>query len=159
MTLVTYAGDGETSAVFRPALAGGSLRVGLMTGIVVVDARVTDGRYSLYELQLAPRADGASPHFHRTFAESFHVLTGSIELFDGARWVEGLPGDHLFVREGGIHGFRNITDDPASMLMMSLPAAPREAYFAELADVITSGRQLSDAEWTGLYARHDQYMV
>ena len=37
------------------------------------------------------------------------------------------------------------------------PGAPRETYFRELADISSSGRVLSDEEWTDLFARHDQY--
>jgi mannose-6-phosphate isomerase-like protein (cupin superfamily) len=156
---MTYIGEGTTSAVFTPATGQGSLRVGPMTGAVVADTELTRGRYSLYRLDLAARAGGAAPHFHRTFAESFQVLSGAVELYDGSAWVAGGPGDHLFVPEGGIHGFRNVSDEPASMLMMSIPGARREAYFAELARVSASGHRLSPEEWTELFARHDQYMV
>ena len=45
------------------------------------------------------------------------------------------------------------------MLILFVPGAPREAYFAALAEITASGRQLSEEEWTELYRRHDQYMV
>ena len=32
-----------------------------------------------------------------------------------------------------------------------------KGYFEELADISASGRQLDDAEWVDLWARHDQY--
>ncbi len=57
----------------------------------------------------------------------------------------------------GVHGFRNDTDEPASLLMMSTPGAAREDYFQELLEL--AGRELSEQEWTALYARHDQVMV
>jgi quercetin dioxygenase-like cupin family protein len=156
---MSYVGDGTRSAIVRPAAGQGSLRVGTMSGRVVADIELTGGRYSLYQLDLAARAGGAAPHFHRTFAESFQVLGGTVELYDGSAWVAGRPGDHLFVPEGGIHGFRNVSDEPAAMLMMSIPGARREAYFAELARVTAGGRELSPEEWAALFARHDQYMV
>ena len=34
------------------------------------------------------------------------------------------------------------------MLILFAPGAPREAYFEELAEIATSGRQLSKEEWT-----------
>ncbi len=68
-------------------------------------------------------------------------------------------GDFLYVPKNGIHAFRNDADEPASMLILFSPGAPREEYFKELASIRRSGRQLSAAEWTELYARHDQYMV
>jgi hypothetical protein len=62
------------------------------------------------------------------------------------------------VPPGGIHAFSN-PEGPASMLILFAPGAPREAYFEELAEIATSGRQLSKEEWTDLYRRHDQYMI
>ncbi len=61
--------------------------------------------------------------------------------------------------EGGIHAFRNDADEPASMLILFAPGPPREAYFNELAELGASGRTLSEAKWTDLYARHDQVLV
>jgi hypothetical protein len=62
------------------------------------------------------------------------------------------------VPPGGIHAFSN-PEGPASMLILFAPGAPREAYFEELAEIATSGRPLSQEEWTDLYRRHDQYMT
>jgi hypothetical protein len=64
------------------------------------------------------------------------------------------------VPEGGIHAFRNADPDtPASMLILFASGAPRERYFDWLAEIIASGRQLSEAEWTKFYAENDQDMV
>ena len=38
-----------------------------------------------------------------------------------------MTGDFLFVPEGGIHGFRNESGAPASMLLLFAPGAPRAA--------------------------------
>jgi hypothetical protein len=61
------------------------------------------------------------------------------------------------VPPGGIHGFANNSGRAASMLVLFTPGAPREAYFEELADIVASGRELTDQQWVELYARHDQY--
>ena len=58
-----------------------------------------------------------------------------------------------------MHAFRNDTHEPAAMLIIFSPGAPRERYFQELAEIRASGRALSAEEWTELYARHDQYLV
>jgi mannose-6-phosphate isomerase-like protein (cupin superfamily) len=156
---MTYLGDGEQNAVLARQEAQLRIAVGTMTVRVLASGLMTGGRYSLYQLDLAPEGGGAAPHFHREFAESFQVLSGVVRLYDGGEWVDAGPGDHLVVPEGGIHGFRNERPEPVSMLMASTPAAPREAYFAELAELAAAGAQLSPPEWTELYARHDQYMV
>ena len=46
-----------------------------------------------------------------------------------------------------------------SILILFAPGTPREAFFGELAEIIASGRQLSEEELATFYRRHDQYMV
>jgi len=104
-------------------------------------------------------ARAAGPHFHRTFSESFYVLSGTVLLFDGRTWVSGGDGDYLYIPEGGVHGFRNESDAAASMLILFAPGAPRELYFQELAEIGASGREPSQEEWAEVYARYDQTMV
>jgi mannose-6-phosphate isomerase-like protein (cupin superfamily) len=156
---VTYLGDGEASADLLRGKAQQTLVVGSMTATVLAPSELTGGRYSAYRLDLAPEGGGASPHFHRQFAESFQVLSGTVELFDGGAWVEAGPGDHLFIPEGGVHGFRNVRPEPAALLMLSVPGARREDYFAEIADIAVSRTQLTEQQWAELYARHDQYQL
>jgi len=131
-------------------------RIPLGGGVTVVSPpAASGGAYSLYRIDLPPRAGGASPHFHRRFVESFTVLTGTVALLDGTSWVPAGEGDHLVVPALGVHGFRNDTDAPASLLMMSTPGADRGAYFH---DLLAAG-DLSEQEWTALLARHDQVNV
>lgn len=118
---------------------------------------VTDREFGLFEWRLPPSGGGPDPHFHKTFSESFYVLSGTIGLYDGTRWISARPGDFLYVPRNGVHAFRNDADEPASMLILFAPAPPRENYFRELAEVAESGRTLSYDEWTELFARHDQY--
>lgn len=119
----------------------------------------TAGEFGLYRWEMPAVPSGPAPHFHRTISESFYVLSGTVRLYDGARWVDAKPGDFLFVPQGGIHAFRNESGEPASMLLLFTPGAPRERYFEELAEIAASGRQLDAEERTELLARHDQYMV
>jgi quercetin dioxygenase-like cupin family protein len=111
--------DGEPGLVnarFRPAdhepevrnRAGGSVHY-LATGAG------TDGEFGLYRWEMAAGQTGPDAHFHRTISESFYVLSGTIRLSDGRSWLDGRPGDFLFVPEGGLHGFRNESGAPASM--------------------------------------------
>ncbi len=155
-----YFGDtGEPSGVFHRADAEPDLVLGqggtqvrhLGTGAT------TNGQFGLYRWDMSDRISTASPHFHRTFSESFFVLSGAIRLYNGESWVTGTSGDFLYVPEGGIHAFANESGEPASMLILFAPGAPRESYFETLAELATSGRKLSEAEWQDLWAQHDQY--
>ncbi|MEU8003078.1 cupin domain-containing protein [Catellatospora sp. NPDC049111] len=156
---MTYTGDlGAVSAAYHPAGAAEQAVMGSgSTGRFVAPGSVTQGRFGLYEWHMPAGAGGADAHFHRTFSESFYVMTGTVQLYDGARWVDASAGDFLHVPEGGVHGFRNDSGAAASMLILFAPGIPREIYFRELADIAASGRQLSEDEWTDLFARHDQY--
>jgi quercetin dioxygenase-like cupin family protein len=158
---MTYPGEGgEVTALYRPTEDVEPLSLGTSTTArFVAPGWLTKGQFGLFRWDIEPRAGGADPHFHRTFSESFYVLSGTVALYDGATWVEASEGDFLYVPEGGIHGFKNNTDEPASMLILFAPGKPRERYFEELAEIARSGRRLSDEEWTELFARHDQLMV
>jgi quercetin dioxygenase-like cupin family protein len=153
-----YLGDpGLTNASFRPSghapeltyPSGGTAHY-LATGAS------TNGQFGLYRWEMAAAPSGPEPHFHRSISESFFVLSGTIRLYNGKDWIDGAPGDFLFVPEGGIHAFRNESDEPASMLILFAPGAPREDYFETLARV-AEGEVLSDEEKTAFYLRHDTF--
>jgi len=121
-------------------------------------AASTNGQFGLYRWEMGPTPSGPGPHFHKTISESFFVLSGTVRLYDGATWIDGQPGDFLFVPEGGIHAFRNESGEPAAMLLMFAPGAPREDYFEGLAE-IGRGRQLTDEELAEFYLRHDNHWL
>jgi mannose-6-phosphate isomerase-like protein (cupin superfamily) len=153
-----YSGDtGEVSASLRrdshePELTSPS---GLRVHYLATGAS-TAGEFGLYRWEVGPARSGPDPHFHKTISESFYVLSGTMRLYDGTQWVDGTPGDFLFVPEGGIHGFRNESGEPASMLLLFTPGAPREDYFETLADKARRDA-LTDDDWTEFYLRHDTY--
>jgi mannose-6-phosphate isomerase-like protein (cupin superfamily) len=115
----------------------------------------TEGDFGLYRVDLAPAGGGPGPHFHKTISESFFVLSGSMQLFDGRAWVDGHAGDYLYVPPGGVHGFRNEADEPASALILFAPGAPREQYFEGLAML----GDMTDDERREFFVRHDNHWV
>ncbi|MGH8948217.1 MAG: cupin domain-containing protein [Acidimicrobiia bacterium] len=92
----------------------------------------TGGLFGLYRWSMGPGPGGADAHFHRTMAESFYILTGTVEVYDGMEWADAEAGDFFHVPPGGTHGFRNESGAPASMLIHFAPGAPREQYFEGL---------------------------
>jgi len=119
----------------------------------------TGGDFGLYRWEMAGRPSGPAPHFHRSITESFYVLSGTVGLYDGSDWTDAGAGDYFFVPPGGIHAFRNEPGQPASMLILFTPGAPRESFFEELAEITASGREPSEEEMSEFYRRHDQFMV
>ncbi len=108
---------------------------GLVKYHYLANQQATDGDYGLYRVEISPKGGGPGPHFHRAMSEAFFVLSGTMELYDGRDWVDAATGDFLYVPPGGVHGFRNVADEPASILMLFAPGAPREHYFEGLAQL------------------------
>ena len=115
----------------------------------------TAGTFGLYRWEMGPEPTGPGPHFHRSITESFYVLSGTVRLHDGSSWVDGRPGDFFHVPIGGVHGFRNESGEPAAMLLLFTPGAPREDYFETLA----SGAAMSEEERADFMLRHDTYWL
>jgi mannose-6-phosphate isomerase-like protein (cupin superfamily) len=115
----------------------------------------TDGDYALYRVELGPKAGGPAPHFHRTMSEAFFVLSGTVNFYDGTEWMDRTQNDFLYVPPGGSHGWHNESDEPASMLVLFAPGAPRNYFFeglARLGELTEDGRR----EW---FARHDNVFI
>jgi mannose-6-phosphate isomerase-like protein (cupin superfamily) len=157
---MSYVGaSGEVSATFCPL--DDQPRLARATGETFFTApgSMTNGRFGLFRWDMDASGGGAGLHFHRTFSESFYILSGTVRLFNGTNHVDAAAGDFLYVPEGGVHGFSNVSDAEASMLVLFAPGAPRERFFTELTEIRQGGRELSQEEWAEFYARHDQYMV
>jgi quercetin dioxygenase-like cupin family protein len=147
LTNATLRRAGQPPELTYPS--GGSVHY-LATGVS------TGAQFGLYRWEMAATQSGPNPHFHRTISESFFVLSGTIRLYDGKHWIDGASGDFLFVPEGGIHAFRNDSGEPASMLILFAPGAPREEYFETTAR-LAAGLILTDEEKAAFYLRHDTY--
>ena len=157
---VRYRGDrGEISANFRPAAQGPELTIGSGTAVSYLSTGIsTQGQFGLYRWDAKPNASGPAAHFHRTMSESFFILSGIVRLFNGERWIDAAAGDFLYVPEGGLHGFHNESEEPASMLILFAPGAPREGYFEALA-AKAAGQKFTDEEWREICVRHDNYFI
>lgn len=149
-----YQGDGDASAVYRPA--------GTPPELVTPNTRVdylatgasTGGLFGLYRYTMTGPG-GPRPHFHRSLTESFYVLTGRVAIYDGSTWQDTGPGDWVHVPIGGVHGFRNESGEPASMLLHFSPGAPREEYFEN----VRSAADLPEDERLAFYLRHDNHWL
>ncbi|GAB3532384.1 cupin domain-containing protein [Phytohabitans suffuscus] len=153
-----YTGEGgEITASYRPDGHEPELtypRTGGAVHYLATNAS-TAGQFGLYRWEMGPVPSGPDPHFHRTISESFYILTGTIRVYDGTRWIDCTPGDFVHVPAGGVHGFRNESGEPASMLLHFAPGAPREGYFEGLLDL--AGK--SDEEKAAFYLEHDNHWL
>jgi mannose-6-phosphate isomerase-like protein (cupin superfamily) len=147
--------DGEVSATYRPVGTAPDLVFPNGTRVHYLATGASNrGLFGLYRWEMGPEPGGAGPHVHRTISESFFVLFGSVRIYDGRRWIDTQPGDFVHVPEGGIHGFRNESGAPASMLLHFAPGAPREGYFEGLARFAVEGRP-GEEEMAAFFRSHD----
>lgn len=152
-----YLGDkGEINAVFRPSDTEPELSspTGNRTHYLATHA-TTGGEFGLYKVDMGPKSPGPSTHFHKAISESFFVLSGEVGLYNGEKWITARAGDFLYVPVGGLHAFKNDSDEPSSMLLLFSPGAPREEYFEQVAEMARRGGQ----EFADFLVRHDSFFV
>jgi quercetin dioxygenase-like cupin family protein len=121
--------SGSEAAIRIPAI-GLELRTRLPT-------QASEGAMTVIETVNAP---GFGPPLHRhPQAEIFRVLSGRyLYEVDGRRFIAE-QGDVVSVPGGAAHAFRNITDAPASQLVMILPALDAEGFFTGLGELMRDG--------------------
>jgi len=149
------ADTGEVSATLRRADAPSDYESWGVKYSYLATQQSTDGLFGLYRVDIGPAGGGPGPHFHKAMSESFFVLSGRMRLNDGRDWIDAAPGDYLYVPPGGIHGFRNESDAPASILILFAPGAPREFYFEGLAKL----GELSDEQRREFFIHNDNFFV
>jgi hypothetical protein len=151
---VSYIGEGETSATYRPEPSIERVTSRATEALLVATGSLTAGRYGLFRWDMQARAGGPKPHFH-DILEAFTSSPGT----SGYTTVQlGGGGRRLPCKARGRHPcLRERADAAASMLILSRRVPERPTPRA--GDDPTEGRVLSPEEWTELYARHDQTMV
>ena len=151
-----YLGDGgELSAVYRAGDQVPELPMQAASASYLTTGAGTHGQFGLYRWDFKGPPSGPDPHFHRAISESFFILSGTVRLFNGQEWIDATPGDFLYVPEGGVHAFRNESGEPASMLLLFAPGAPREGYFEGLAGL----GKLTAEERSAFMLYHDTFWL
>jgi quercetin dioxygenase-like cupin family protein len=118
----------------------------------------TGGVLAIVEHLLPPGGTGAMPHIHYGHAEHFHVLDGQI-TFDAAGGAEAVgAGGTVSVPVGAVHGFRNVTAEPARCLVVLSPAG-YENYFRDLHRALLAGEELDPRRLSELRAAYGTVTV
>jgi mannose-6-phosphate isomerase-like protein (cupin superfamily) len=100
----------------------------------MIDGPETDGRFSLVEHPMSPRALAAPLHLHTREDEYSFVLQGRMGALLGDEVVEAGAGDLVFKPRNEWHTFWNAGDEPCRILEIISPAG-FELFFEELADL------------------------
>jgi mannose-6-phosphate isomerase-like protein (cupin superfamily) len=104
---------------------------------VLLPAAATGGDLVLFEETTAPGA-GPPLHIHTAQAEFFRVMDGSYEFMIGDERFLAAPGDTAHVPAGVPHAFWNRGAEPGRLLFGLTPAAEGEAFFTELASLLSA---------------------
>ncbi|HEX4021366.1 MAG TPA: cupin domain-containing protein [Acidobacteriaceae bacterium] len=97
---------------------------------ILVNRQVSGGGAAVMT-QLSPPGGGPPPHVHTREDETFTVLEGEFELFDGTAWRSLRRGEVFFAQRGKPHAFRNSGSTDGKMLIFISPAGFEE-YLEEI---------------------------
>jgi quercetin dioxygenase-like cupin family protein len=112
--------------------AGPTLNVLGVTHIYKATGAETAGSFSFWE-DVVPPGAGAPPHTHTREDEAFYVLSGELLIdFEGAHAPCRIgPGGFFYGARHRRHGYRNVGDRPARMLVLCTPSCGLDQMFAE----------------------------
>jgi mannose-6-phosphate isomerase-like protein (cupin superfamily) len=113
---------------------GKSGSLGMIGVRFMIDGDETEGRLSLVEHPMPPRALAAPLHRHLREDEYSYVLEGRVGALLGDDVVYAGPGDLVFKPRNQWHTFWNAGDEPARILEIIAPSG-FERFFEELVDL------------------------
>lgn len=114
------AGIAHEPAVVRPGDIESTHFPGHDT-LLLSDHSATPSEAAVLEISLPARTFGAPPHIHALEDEHFYVLEGTVEFLDRGSTITAGPGSLVVLPRGHLHGFWNLSDEPAKMLLIVTP--------------------------------------
>ena len=106
-----------SGAVHVPAGAGATTWFAGDTYTVKASRESTNGSLGLVEATVPP-GGGPVAHAHTRTDEAFYILSGELEILDGARTFVARAGDFVFIPRGVRHRFTNAGLHGARALFM-----------------------------------------
>ncbi|MGH2806122.1 MAG: cupin domain-containing protein [Actinomycetota bacterium] len=94
---------------------------------ILLRAEDTDGRVAVLRDSVPAGWEGPPLH-HHDWDEAFYVLTGDLTFQVGEQIIARTAGETAFAPAGSHHTFANLSDAPASYLVVCTPAG-FERYF------------------------------
>jgi mannose-6-phosphate isomerase-like protein (cupin superfamily) len=118
----------RSGALHVPASAGQTTWFSGDVYTIKAAAGTTNGSLGVAEATVPP-GGGPVAHVHTKTDEAFYILSGELEILDGARKFTARTGDFIFVPRGIRHRFRNVDEEVTRMLFMLVPGS-EEGVFA-----------------------------
>lgn len=135
-------------------IAGGNYRI-------IISGKETNGEYAVIEMSVPPGA-GPNPHSHADFTETFFVLEGEVSFKSELGSYIAKKGSFVNIPKGGIiHGFKNLSNEPAKLLCTVTPAGLDE-LFEEIAEYLETASSNTESETkeklNSLFEKYGQQM-
>ena len=99
------------------------------------DHSSTQSQAAVLEILLPARTIGAPPHVHTREDEHFYVIEGAVQFLDRDRTITADAGSLVVLPRGHVHGFWNLTDKPARMLLIVTPGEFASFFDAVVAEI------------------------
>jgi len=96
------------------------------------EVKVARDELVLFEFRMAPRTDGASPHFHKQHVDSFYVLEGEVEFTVDGETKHARAGELVHALPGIVHSFKNSSDEPVRFLNLHTPGMRFDEYIRRM---------------------------
>lgn len=113
----------------------------------------TGGSLDAFEMTAQPQARMPVPHYHESWDELIHGLSGTMIWRVDGQDIAVTPGRSVFIRRGVVHGFRNDSDAPAGCLCVLTPGVLGPGFFREVAALIAAGAP-DPAQLKAIMLRH-----
>ena len=135
-------------------MAGGNYRI-------IISGKQTDGDYAVIGMTV-PSGAGPNPHSHADFAETFYVLEGEVSFKSELGSYVAKKGSFVNIPKGGIvHGFKNLSNEPAKLLCTVTPAG-LDDLFEEIAEYLETASSNTENETkeklNSLFEKYGQQM-
>lgn len=119
-----------------PQESRSTTRVMGVTNMCKATKEDTRGIFSLFVSEV-PAGKGDPIHVHLKEDEAYYILSGEFEIYDGDNHntVVAGPGSYVYVPMGLSHGFKNVSNDSGSMILVITPGG-LEGFFEQIGQVI-----------------------
>lgn len=105
----------------------------------LLEANDTNGQLTMFEFLVPAGAKVPLPHYHEHFDEIAYGLEGTMTYTVDGKTVELEKGKSLFIPRGVVHGFNNLSQQPAKALAVASPGVFGPEYFKEVATIVNAG--------------------
>ena len=116
-----------SGAVHVPAGEGPTTWFAGDTYTIKASGESTNGSLGLVDATVPP-GSGPVAHIHTRTDEAFYVLSGQLEILDGARTFIAGTGDFVFIPRGTRHRFKNTGVHGARMLFLFTPGGDEGVF-------------------------------